>query len=322
MITADLPELDSITNEAVSIVIPVYNAMGQVEGLLTRLNHFAQKYGSNYQFILADDASTDGTAYELPKRYPFVEVVRGEHNLGFGRNANRGAEAARHEYLAFVNSDIELIGNPFKELMTVLKHDPHCFAAMPMVFNRRYERIENLKELHPVSGLVWANDLVQAEEWTDLLKSLLLQYSATKDRLRDVGKDTAPIRSLLCGALFVCRRFDFERLGGFNARYSPFYWEDVDLDYRARRQQQYCCTVPNTAVIHRHSESIDRHHAQMKTYYLRINQLRFVIDHLDQLADVKQPHIWWGLRALRELLGGDRRMAQAYWRAGLGRMDI
>jgi GT2 family glycosyltransferase len=321
--TADgMPELDNNTSDAVSIVIPVFNALGQVENLLTRLSHFAGKYGSNYQVILADDASTDGTAYELPKRYPFIEVVRGEHNVGFGRNVNRGVEAARHEYLAIVNSDIELVGNPFKELISELKRSKQYFAAMPLIFNRNLDKVENLQELKASNGLVYHSDLSQASEWTDLLRSLLTRASAIKDRLRDVGGHSPCIKSLLCGAFFLCNRQGFLSLGGFNPRYSPFYWEDVDLCYRVAHQGQACLVVPSTAVIHRHGESIDKHYHTGKQYSYRLNQLRFVIDHLDQLPTLKQPHIWWGLRALRESLGGDQRLASAYWRAGLGHKDI
>ena len=322
MDTQQQPNLDSLTSEAISIIIPVYNALGQVEGLLTRFQHFADKYGSNYQFILADDASTDGTGYELPKRYPFLEVVRGEHNVGFGLNVNRAAVQARHGYLAVVNSDIELVGNPFKELVLALRRDKKCFASMPLVFNRRREAVENLQQLYCSRGLAWHMDLPEAGEWTDTLSALLLHYSAAKDRLRDIAKQTAPIRSLLCGAFFTCRTQEFQRLGMFNTRLSPVYWEDVELDYRARRNGQYCCVIPNSAAIHRHSETIDRYHAHSKALYFRINQLRFTIGYQQELPGLKQPHIWWGLRAIRELLGGNQRLAKAYWRAGLGRVDI
>ncbi len=322
MDTFALPELDSITSEAISIIIPVFNALGQVEGLLTRLRHFAEKYGTNYQFIIADDASTDGTGFELPKRYPFIEVVRGDHNVGFGQNVNRAAASARHNFLAVVNSDIELVGNPFKELIHVLRSDPKCFAVMPMVYNRRFEKIENMQRLCCAKGLAWSNDLPVASEWSDTLSSLLLHYSATKERLRDISKDEALIPSVLCGAFFTCRTAEFDRMGGFSPRMSPFYWEDVELDYRARRGGQYCCVLPNSAVIHRHSETIDRHHGRQKDYYFRINQLRFAVDYQHELPGLSQPHIWWGLRAIRELFGGDPRLVRAYWRAGLGRLDV
>lgn len=315
-------ELGSITTDAVSIVIPVYNAIGQIEGLLIRLKHFVAKYGASYQVIIADDASTDGTAEELKREFPFIELVKGERNVGFAGNVNRGAKAAHHSFIAVVNSDIELIGNPFKPLISVLRNNQDIFATMPLVYNRKFGKVENLQRLIASRGLAWNTDLPEEAEWSPLLESLITRASTVKDRLKDVGGKLPPIRSLLCGAFFVCKRSQFEQLGGFSERFQPFYWEDVDLDYRARRKGLHCAVIPSTAVVHRHSESIDRFRAGRKIQYLRLNQLRFVIDHQRQLDGLVQPHIWWGLRSLKELLAGNRVMASAYWRAGLGQRDI
>jgi len=305
-----------------SIVIPTYNAVGQVEGLLTRLAHFRSKYGDGCQVIISDDASTDGTVEEMRRRFPDFTVIANQHNQGYGANVMRGAQAARHPYLATLNSDIELIGNPFKALIEELDADPKLFAAMPLIYNRALDKVENLARLYCHRGLCWHTELAEEGQWSALLRDLFSSATDIKGRLRDVGAGARPVPSVLCGAAFCCRRERFIELGGFDRRYVPFYWEDVDLDYRARRLGLRCAVVPRSVVIHRHSETIDRFHGQRKLTHLRLNQLRFILMHQDQLPELRRQRWWWFLRALRETFGGDRALHEAYWHAALGAKDV
>jgi GT2 family glycosyltransferase len=233
-----------------------------------------------------------------------------------------GAAAAINKYLATVNSDIELVGNIFKDLVEELERNPKLFAVMPLVFNRNLNKVENLARLYCHRGLCWHTELPEEEQWSATLRNLLSSASDTKSRLRDIAAKEPPIRSVLCGAAFVCRKNEFDALGGFDARFKPFYWEDVDLDYRAREKGKHSAVVPRCAVIHRHSETINRHHRSMKNRYLLLNQLRFVLKHMDALPDLQAPHMWWGARALKELCMGDKVLAKAYFRAGIGLKDV
>ena len=56
--------------------------------------------------------------------------------------------------------------------------------------------------------------------------------------------------------------------------------------------------------------------------YLRLNQLRFVLRHKHVLPELKNPHLWWAARAVRELFGGEPALRRAYWRASLGLTDV
>ncbi len=302
---------------SLSIVIPTYNAIGKVEGLLTRLGHFQAKYGDACQIIVADDASSDGTPRELKRQFPMLRVVENQHNRGFGANAMSGVAQADNEYLALVNNDIELCGNPFLDLIDELVREPKLFATMPLIYNRNLEQVENLSRLYCHRGLCWHTELTEEDQWTSILRDLLTEAKDIKARLHDIAAHVQPIPSVLCGAIFVCRRAQFLQLGGFDPRYQPFYWEDVDLDYKARQLGLHCATVPRAAVIHRHSETINRVHGERKLYFLKLNQLRFVQAHQFQLAELRATRWWWFARAVREALGGNPGLRAAFWRACL-----
>lgn len=318
-----------------SIVIPAYNAVGQVEGLLMRLCALAEAAG-DWEIILADDASPDGTALKIGQRFPQVKVVYSAVNQGFGLNVMLGAAQAAGEYLAVLNTDIELYGNPFPVLLDAIEQNKSAFAVMPLVFNYALNQVENLQRLYCRRGLCWHTELAVEKLWSERLRALFIGAREEHRELTSIAGDTLPVPAVLCGAAFVCRREAFLKMGGFSRHYRPFYWEDVDIGMRALRDGRLTLTVPQAMVLHRHSETIDRHHGERKLRHLRINQLRFMQAHRRMLSgeegleDIPEglrprPHellrherFWWALRALRELVRGDHAMASAYWAASRG----
>jgi GT2 family glycosyltransferase len=310
----------TVPGHRLSVVIPSYNALGSIEPLLVSLARMQRDYPGGMQIVISDDASTDGTVPELRLSYPQFAYREGRENLGFGGNVNAGAEMADAQYLAIVNTDIELLGDPFGPLIALLQSDDGLFAAMPLVWNTHFDKVENLQSLLIRRGLAWNTDQAVAGEYTQLMRELLEQAAHPAERLADIGSGRSPIPGILCGAMFVCSRARFTKLGGFDARYRPFYWEDVGLGYEARRRGWQCATLPSVAVLHRHSETINRHHAARKLDYLLMNQLRFVHRNRDQLPGLGNPRPWWLLRSLRP--GSSRELRQAYMQAALGRGEV
>jgi N-acetylglucosaminyl-diphospho-decaprenol L-rhamnosyltransferase len=307
-------ESAAATAPRLSVVIPTYNAVGQVEPLLRQL---LELDAAQLRVIVADDASPDGTAAQLAARFPQVTVVAGEENVGFGPNVNRGVELVESSYLAILNSDVELVGNPFTALIARLEQEPRVFAVMPLIYNTAYGQVENLTQLRCRYGLPWHEQLPPTPHFTRLVAGGLEPWLSPLSS--PAGLPTT-IRAVLCGAAFVCRTADFRVLEGFDPRYEPCYWEDVDLGYRAARLGRTCETVSRALVMHRHSESIDRAHGERKLGYMLQNQLRFTQQHRDALRaeGLRRERLCWLLRAARAAGSGQHELAAAYWTAALG----
>jgi GT2 family glycosyltransferase len=339
-------------SDGLSIVIPSYNAVGIIEPLLGQLAKLPDVRSGSYEVILSDDASTDGTPQAFQARYPWLRVVESAANTGFGSNANRGIAAATKGYLALVNTDIELIGNPFPELMATLFDHQECFALMPLVFNTARQQVENLQCLREGRGLIWNADLPEATLYTRRVRAMLDGAQPPPD--------VTLIESILCGACFVCSTGRGQQLGGFDKRFAPFYWEDVDLGVRALKGGVACdlslrrgpitsnAVLTSTAVLHRHSQSIEPKHGSIKYRFLRLNQLRFYLRHVHWwiwhippppfwgcspfpwwvgiMPDLKlkrwRDRGWWLLRGVREAFGGDPVLRAAYFKAARGRVDV
>ncbi len=91
----------------VSIIIPAYNEVASIGPLFAEL---AAKLSPEYEVILVDDGSTDGTferAKEEAKRYPFVTVLRHSRNQGKTAAILTGFSACRGEIISILDADLQ-----------------------------------------------------------------------------------------------------------------------------------------------------------------------------------------------------------------------
>lgn len=87
--------------EAFSIVIPTYNRLSMLK---QSLNSIWQQTYTNYEVIVVDDGSTDGTQEYLQSLGDRVSMLT-QSNRGPGAARNLGINQARGDYVAFLDSD-------------------------------------------------------------------------------------------------------------------------------------------------------------------------------------------------------------------------
>ena len=87
----------------ISVVIPVYNGARTLGGCLAALSASG---GVDYEVLVVDDGSTDGTR-EVASPYP-CQLIALPENAGAARAKNRGAEEARGEILFFTDADVHV----------------------------------------------------------------------------------------------------------------------------------------------------------------------------------------------------------------------
>lgn len=112
----------------VSVIIPLYNDPAS----LPRAVASALKQAELGEIIIVDDASADDSfavAQSLAATDPHIKVLRSPTNRGPAAARNLGAKYAQHEYLSFLDSDDELIGNYFAEVLAFLVKNPTMLAA-------------------------------------------------------------------------------------------------------------------------------------------------------------------------------------------------
>lgn len=89
----------------VSVIMPLYNAEQYVGECIESI--LGQSFG-DFELIVVDDSSTDGSfavAESYARRDPRIRLLRNEQNLGAAQTRNRALDAARGEYVAFMDAD-------------------------------------------------------------------------------------------------------------------------------------------------------------------------------------------------------------------------
>jgi GT2 family glycosyltransferase len=218
----------------ISIVLPSWNGAEALAAHLPSVLEAARRAGSA-EIVVSDDASDDGTAALLSARFPEARLVRRPARGGFAPACNTGVDQARAPIVVLLNNDMEVEPDALVLLAEALEGTPAAFAAVPSIVR--------------VSG---------GEEARTTLRFRRGVCSTALDG--PPGADPA----YACGGAMAFRREEFLGLGGFDPLFAPFYWEDVDLSYRARKRGRRILFVGASRVVHDHGRTIgarfDRRH--------------------------------------------------------------
>lgn len=93
---------------SLSIVVPAYNEAENILGTLENITTALEGLPIEAEVLVVDDGSKDGTAGLVrgnQGRFPAVNLLVNERNMGFGWTYRRGVEAARHDYIVMVHGD-------------------------------------------------------------------------------------------------------------------------------------------------------------------------------------------------------------------------
>ena len=126
---------------------------------------------------------------------------------------------------------------------------------------------------------------------------------------RDAGRSAASeeaLREVLfaCGGAAAFDRGRWLALGGLDSIYAPFYWEDVDLSWRARKRGWRIVHVPESVVRHEHSATIGkRFERRMVRGIFERNRLLFHWKNFTSRRLLAIHLAWLPVRIVRALVG-------------------
>lgn len=167
-----------------------------------------------FEIIVVDNGSERGEHEILEAAAGPFHLVRLERNVYFGEGSNVGAEAARGEYILFLNNDAFLMPETVDLLLETFAKNADCGVAGPVFY-------------YPDGRLQEAGAFVNA-------------YGASRQRGR--GDPWFRLEALprfdvvdyVSGACLMMKRSVFRQLGGFDRVYAPAYYEDTDLCLKVR----------------------------------------------------------------------------------------
>lgn len=250
----------------ISIVIPNYNGK---ENLAKNLPQVLAVRAD--EVIVVDDASTDGSVEAVEQRYKQslrphglkeIKIFRNEKNLGFAATVNQGVKEAGGEIVLLLNTDVSPNQDFLKPLILHFS-DPEVFAVGCLD-----KSLENGKTVLRGRGL---------GKW---------QRGFLVHKRGEVKKTNTLWVSGGSGAF---RKSIWNKLEGLSQLYNPFYWEDIDLSYRALKSGYKIIFEPKSVVVHDHEKG-----AIKKKYSL--SQIR-TISYRNQFIFVWRNVTDWGLFA-------------------------
>ncbi|MBI3984697.1 MAG: glycosyltransferase family 2 protein [Candidatus Levybacteria bacterium] len=211
-----------------SVVIPNYNGAQILGKNLPKILKELEDFGKEYEIIIVDDGSEDNSI-EVIKKFPKIKLFLNPKNLGFSSTVDRGVEEASGQLILLLNTDVY----PEKGFLGPLVdcfEDEKVFAVGCMDKSIEKEKI-----------------VLRGRGIGSWQRGFLVHSRGEVDRT-----DTLWVS----GGSGMFRKSIWVKLGGLNRLFDPFYWEDIDLSYRALKSGFKVLFEPKSIVFHEHEKGV------------------------------------------------------------------
>jgi N-acetylglucosaminyl-diphospho-decaprenol L-rhamnosyltransferase len=248
-----------------SIVIVTYNSSRQIDACL----HAAATTlpPLDYETVVVDNASPDGTASIVRHRWPAVHVIDAAGNVGFSRATNIGIRQSSGAFLLALNPDTVLHRGAVRRLLDTLELRPDVAVVGPrLVDGRGRAELSFGSMIGPFSELR-QKLLVRGNDRGAPIIGGYVQRLTRRPRAVD----------WVSGACLLVRRSDAEAVGLFDERYF-MYAEDVDFCAAIRARGRKVLFVPEAEVSHLRGQSVASLPRATEVAYRR-SQLAFYAKH-------------------------------------------
>jgi GT2 family glycosyltransferase len=230
-----------------SVVIICWNDWKVLENCLRSI--FRGTHKINYEVIVSDNGSTDGSVEKIRHQFPLVRIVENGANLGFARGNNAGIRAATGQYILILNPDTIVHEGSLDYWVEWADQHPEAGAFGCRVHNLDGSRQESARPF-PTSGRY-------------LIAALCLRPLAILDRLfvsdRYYGwkGDTERDIDWQSGCCVMFRGDLLTQLGGFDEQFF-YHFEEVDLCRRVWQAGYSIRYTPKATITHLVGQSVGR----------------------------------------------------------------
>ncbi len=247
---------------SVSIIIVTWNALPLLKKCLPSV--VATDYAP-LEIVLADNASTDGSAEWVKAAYPGVKVVRHPENWAFCRGNNEAIPHATGDYIVLLNNDVAVTPGWLAPLVRAMDEDPSVAAVQPKLL--QFTERDRFEYAGGAGGFI---DRLGYPFTRGRLFFTLEPDEGQYDDRRDIFWAT--------GAAVMFRRDALDRVGYLDEQFF-MHMEEIDLCWRLQRAGYVIRAIPESEVYHIGGGSLPYGNAR-KTYYNFRNSLLMLYKNL------------------------------------------
>lgn len=274
-------------DRALAVVTVTHNTKDITLGLLQSLH--SDPDSSQWDVVIIDNESTDGTEAAIREQHPWVRVVRNQPQRGFAAGANQGIGMTTAPVVVILGPDVRPPVGALRRLRTILEASTEVAAVGPRILNpdRSFQR-NGMFRPTPYTAFVTLANLARVPP-----------FSREANRYYGAHLTGPPTQvEQLTAACLVMRRSAFEAVGPFDERFFV-YCEDVDWCLRATDAGFRLMFVPAIEVVHEKAVTSRTNSAWVIRAYYRSLRLYYAKHHSTR-SSLAARLFWTGGAYLKE----------------------
>ncbi len=211
---------------SIEIIIPSWNGKQMLAACLESLE---LQTNQDFEVIVVDNGSTDGTVEWLENEFSQVSLVKFDQNTGFSVAVNAGITSSSAKWVLLLNNDMEVAPDCIDTLINAITRYPeYQFFALKMLSYHDHDILDGAGDAVLRGGVGYRIGTLEKDS---------RQYSHNRETF-----------GACAGAGLYSREF-FKKVGLFDSDFFA-YLEDVDLNMRARKTGLRCMYLADAKVYH------------------------------------------------------------------------
>lgn len=229
-----------------SVIIVNYNTKDYLLNCLKSID-------LNCEIIIVDNASSDKSADEIKKTFPYVKIIENKKNLGFAKANNQGIRQAQGRYVLLLNPDTKILDSALQKMINWMDNNPKAAVSTCQLLNED-------GSIQPTGGFF--PTLPHLVAWQIFLDDLLLLKSY---HLKKIFYSKERELDWITGAFFLFRREVVDKAGLFDENFF-MYAEDLEYCYRIKKAGFRIFFTPIASVTHYGFKSGSKEKALVSEY--------------------------------------------------------
>jgi GT2 family glycosyltransferase len=211
--------------------------------------------GMEVEIFVVDNGSTDGSEVAVKKRFPEVNLIENQMNLGFARANNQALDLSKGKYLLLLNPDAQVKEGAIDRMCSFMDAHPEAGVVGAQLLNADGSKQNSIANFPSLA--------------TELLNKSLLRR-LFPDRFLGKERDyPEPVEvDSVIGAGMMVRRDTMEQVGLLDEGYFLFL-EETDWCYRMKKAGWKIYHVPRAEIYHFQGKSAEREKNRARVEYYR-----------------------------------------------------